>query len=1704
MLLARLFLPLALTISTYAFELNGEARIFDGGLMLELGTKNELSENLIGKITNKELVKCSPSIEGISEYSQKSIIIYQPNLHAGMQYICTTKESKTEFQTDNFAVKELKKISPKNYVIAFNDDINASELANSLKIDQTNFSTQMLSKKDVLITLDEYILEPNFSLTKGFKSIYGAKTLKDFNKNFSKTNAEKPNFTDNEKAKTLTLTTPVSAQLENGKMGIRFYLKDYIETDGAKKFIKISGIKNFSISQTEYVTHSQRESENIDSNFWYYFTILSDEFAPQTEYDIELLPGFGDEYSILRSKQNFSVKLGDLKPFVNFINDLPYISSVGTIGIKSANTPQIKVVIEKLSDQNYRYFLNFKQHELSELTTEVASKTYDLGGTLNQPQEHKIKLDFAGSGDGVYLINIFYDKDKLLQKAVYLSDIAVNAKLSKDELFVFANRIGESMMLANANVKIYGHKNEELGVGATNDEGIYRLSKKDIYKNAKSVVVSLGKEQNFLIINEHDKLNKNAYYKQQDANESVSAFVHFASNIIRPDENIQGAIYLRTDDFKPLNQMPVRLVFSDPQNKKLIEVSLKTNEFGVIDFNKSLSSELTGKFILDVIYASKKIRSVPFFVESFTPSRIKNEISLQKENFKNNEVILANFTSTYLFGSAAGNLSATAELSMFNKEYKNETYKDFSFKNHTLKNGEYQSIFKNFKLENNGTAQQAFAIHLPQNSANVIDAILTFSTNDDGKSVSDIKNFEIFPFDNIVGVHANKTFVEPNEKVKLQAISLDTNAFLPQKKDIKFQIKRTVWQYNINEHEHLRWFKELEDVAEFIKSEPFEYEFLQSGEYTVIAKDEISGASASIDISVSGFNYSTLAPTNELTQAQIKLNAKKYKAGETISADISSVIKEGIALITLEANSVIAHKLTHIKNNSANAKFEVPEGFDGGYVSASIYRLADQSNVPFRAYSKVYAKADVLHKELKTSINAPKTAKTNQKVRIEIKTAPNSDILLFAVDLGVVNITNQESPNPLKYFTKQLNDGVFDYDIYNSLASYEVTGKVLNFGGDMTNMLMAARMTKHESPVDSKNIESFVKMARLKADQNGTAVYEIKIPQGLNSAVRVDAISTNDDKIGASSQNIIIKDDVVLKPSILSYIVKDDEIQALLRLINTTDKEKNLKLSINSSQNLDVNLSTTSISIDPKQSKVLELKLNAKEVGKANFEVIAKEEDGEIFTHTSKLDIIHKYPKSTFAKSYSIEKARNFQLPLGFKDINIDASTSISSLVATLSKNLIEYPYGCSEQRSSRLLALLHAKSANDTQEQDRIRFIKSGLNELIKMQKSSGEFGYWSEVTDVNTFASIYAADTIFELDNAGFNIDKSTKNRTINGIRELKPKNQTQALYALYILAKFNAIDKSRLNTIYDSKAYTRNLLDSYLMASVFKISGYEKEANSIIKNKKPQNQTIQNSNENFHSALRDDAFVLFLHAKHFEKDSFSDKLAKELITKINSTNSTQERAFVLRALNAYFPNQDGANFKLTYDGKTTEFQKGASVNITSKNGEFSIEPSTPIFVSIVSSAYTDLNIKHQKDQKELDIFRTFVDKSGKEISLNSLKENDIIYSKLEISAKSPIEVGVINEITSTCFEVINENITNINRPEILKNSLNLQYQTLKDDRTISFFSLYEGASKTLFTPYRVVLKGKCNLPAVSVENMYNEEQNDYDLAQKSFIVK
>ncbi|WP_454951539.1 alpha-2-macroglobulin family protein [Campylobacter showae] len=1717
--LVGLSLSCILVANLSAFTLDGSSRALDDG-SVSIGVKYAQNEqSLIGKVTHKKIIECSPEITGAFEYGSDSILFYPKKpLAKGISYSCKKGDSKVKFYGGDFVLSNMIEYSGDTFLAIFNDEVSEDEFAANFKIyDKQNLAKQNIKYKIVAKTPKSFqikLLESGdnlvFAISKNLKNTSGINLADDFEVVQKVSNPDE-NFVDKPKAKTMFLNEVEGISLDNGKLAARLYLKDWIDSDNIKKFIKVEGVNSFEVGEMEYTSHQDADGEY----YYYYIDITSKDFKPQTTYKVTFYKGFGDDYSMLRENSSFNVAFGDLKPFLEFTDSGTYMSSLGEIGIKSVNTNTAKVVVEKLKEQNLRYFLNFIETPLDNYAEEVASKNYEIGGAQNEMQKSKIKLDFAEGGDGVYLVTVYYDKDKSVQKAVYLTDIGLSMKVSKDEVFLFANRLSKNEVVANADVKIYSTKNNLIASGITNDEGVFKFNKKDIGKDVSSAVLTLGKEQSFIALSQNKRLNEESNLDAKDRSETYSAYLHFASNIIRPQENIKGEIIIKNALFKSLSNMPVKLKIKDPQNKTILDKSVNTTELGVINFDEPVNSGLTGTFKFEVIFANKIIDSYDFSVESFTPQRIKNDVSLEKEIYALGDVMDVKLQSTYLFGGVAANLKGDVTINLYQQDYKNDKFKEYKFSNgEYAANGLDQSV-KQVELDDEGKGETVFRLENKSKIASILKGTAVFTINDDGKNVSASNDFSVYPFDVMVGVRANDTYIDANSKLTLNFVSVDPLKDEELKDRQKaIEIKKEIWDYNYDKDGYLRWHSRYEKVfSDTLSGNEFVYDFKQSGDYVVTVSDILSGHSANLDIYVSGWDYGgTLQPTKELAKAKIKLNQKVYKKGDSLNVDVSSVLKSGIGIITVESENVKKYKVVNIENNVANAKFDLDFDFEGLYVTASIMRVADNDVLPFRTYDKVYAKADKSYRATNVSIEAPKVVKSNSKFKTTVKTEPNAEVTLFAVDEGVLQVTNQKLKSPLDFFDKILNDGVLDYDIYANLSGFKKDGKVLNFGGDAAAALMEMRMAKFASPVDKKNVKTYIKMQTAKAGADGVANFDVEVPSDFNSEINLAVLSVIGDKLGFSVNAVKVKDDIILKPTQTAYLVNGDKINYSLRVINTTKEPKKVALSLDT--NLNAKLGVDSIELKPEENAKLNFTVDANATGKAYINFTAN--DGkEGYSYSQKLDVISAYPLSTYAKTFYASEKKTFKLDEGLNDITIDASSSIKGVLSANSDKLVNYPYGCAEQRSSKLFELNFltlgggdSKEAK-AREADRKRFVLSGMQDVIKMQKTDGSIGYWNQLSYTNNFASVYAIDMLLTLEKSGFALDSGVKSKALGWLRDFDPVNNFQALYAAYILSTQGKLDRSKLNALYDQKRYEGGALEGYLMAATLKNEGLTEESKKVLKGVSDNFFNEQSDDpSDFGSNVRNKAFILLLHANHFEKNEFSDSLADFLIKNVDKLYSTQERAFTLRALRAYIKDVSSENkFKLIADGRELDFSGRGAINVTPKKSEITIVPegNASVYLGVSASGYKKLGVNHKFDKRGLDIYRTFVDKDGKEIDINALKVNDVIYSKLTLRTDKFIRNGVINETISPCFEVINENIVPNARTEATKSSLTLEHQNIEDDRVLSFYSLYYNDDEdTLYTPLRVVMSGKCMLPAVITENMYDESMSDYDLAQHEFIVK
>src|SRR5262249_45311340 len=149
---------------------------------------------------------------------------------------------------------------------------------------------------------------------------------------------------------------------------------------------------------------------------------------------------------------------------------------------------------------------------------------------------------------------------------------------------------------------------------------------------------------------------------------------------------------------------------------------------------------------------------------------------------------------------------------------------------------------------------------------------------------------------------------------------------------------------------------------------------------------------------------------------------------------------------------------------------------------------------------------------------------------------------------------------------------------------------------------------------------------------------------------------------------------------------------------------------------------------------------------------------------------------------------------------------------ATLLKSLDRYPFGCSEQITSRALPLLYvnemaseAHLALDTAIDQRLR---EAIDRLLARQGSNGAFGLWSVGGD-DAWLDAYVTDFLTRARERGFAVPDVAFRLALDRLRNFvatanaPAKDGGRALaYALYVLARNGAAPVGDLRYIADTK--------------------------------------------------------------------------------------------------------------------------------------------------------------------------------------------------------------------------------------------------------------------------------------------------------------
>ncbi|MGE5208864.1 MAG: alpha-2-macroglobulin family protein, partial [Alphaproteobacteria bacterium] len=321
----------------------------------------------------------------------------------------------------------------------------------------------------------------------------------------------------------------------------------------------------------------------------------------------------------------------------------------------------------------------------------------------------------------------------------------------------------------------------------------------------------------------------------------------------------------------------------------------------------------------------------------------------------------------------------------------------------------------------------------------------------------------------------------------------------------------------------------------------------EPGNYVFELRDDQNRRLAKLQFCVVGRGAvsRTLEKNAEL---QVKLDRAQYSSGDEIAVSITAPYV-GSGLITIERDHVYAQQWFRADSASSVQHIRIPENFEGsGYVNVAFVRALDSKEIFISplSYGVVPFTANKEKRRLEVEIDAKAIAKPGEPLRINYKTNRPARIVVFAVDEGILQVTDYKTPDPLGFYfrkcmlrvdTAQIVDLIIpEFSLLRSVSAF-------GGGGDVQRLNPFKRVTEKSVVFWSGIIDA--------DNTKREVVYDV--PDYFDGTLKIMAVAIADDAVGSSEREALIRGPFVITPSVPVLAAPGDEFEAGVTVANNVE-----------------------------------------------------------------------------------------------------------------------------------------------------------------------------------------------------------------------------------------------------------------------------------------------------------------------------------------------------------------------------------------------------------------------------------------------------------------------------------------------------------------------------------------------------------------------
>jgi uncharacterized protein YfaS (alpha-2-macroglobulin family) len=757
------------------------------------------------------------------------------------------------------------------------------------------------------------------------------------------------------------------------------------------------------------------------------------------------------------------------------------------------------------------------------------------------------------------------------------------------------------------------------------------------------------------------------------------------------------------------------------------------------------------------------------------------------------------------------------------------------------------------------------------------------------------------------------------------------------------------------------------------------------------------------------------------------------------------------------------------------------------------------NDLPMRLYGVVPVEVVDPATKLAPAISVADTFEPDSEVTIGVSENAGKAMTytLAVVDQGLLGLTAFQTPDPWDTFYAREALGVRTWDTWSHLAGASggaLEGLIaVGGGGDMAEG--GGKQPNRFAPV----VEV---LGPFHLEAGETASHTVPIGTYVGE-VRVMVVGGHQGAYGSAHVQVPVRKPLMVLATVPRVLGPQERMHLPVDLFAMEDGIGATKVTVKTSGPIEVlGEATRSLSLQ-KVANVLEsfeLKVGDG-LGEAVIEVTA-----EAAGHTAKtvVPVTIRHPGSVQTRTAGgrIEAGDTWTAalePVGMPGTN-DAVLEVSRLppmdLGRRSEQLIRYPHGCLEQTTSAAFPQLYLPelmTLSDAKRDAVRKHLRSGIDRLRSMQRSSGGFGYWPGASEAHPWATSYALHFLLEAERAGHLLPPSLKDQALRyqreqagrWVREGERDDLVQA-YRLFTLALAGRPELGAMNRLREARLSD---VAELRLAAAYAVAGQPEAGRALLARADTKVVNYQELSHTFGSATRDRAMMLEALV-HLDDRDKAGALAEELSRALTSTESlsTHATAYALVAMARYAGIGGDAELSLSWsvDGAATPATASTpllSVPLGDRQGALSVENTGngPLFLRLVRSGLPAVG-EEDAGSNGLRVSVDYEDaQTGWEMGPEDVAQGTdmVVYVTVENTAGRRLDELALTHILPSGWEV---------HATASGTGDGYDWREVRDDRVHTYFDLDPGQRKRFRIGAHASFLGRYYLPPVQVEAMYN----------------